>query len=204
MGKWKIETWHKKLWKGTERETIKTYEKLVMRKPNGQIEHSAKIVYRSYGSGYYQVGISKDKVVTRKLIAKRNLQWYEAKKEVMKHKKLYRVQIVLNDANTNQNEIPYKHTYYGFRLIAFHTNHDLLKQNKEKFKDILIKFIEDCIKYKEDNWIWFDAYYGYEGFKNPTLAYGANMNENGYFYLQWTKRHGSIQREEIHRIKEIL
>lgn len=203
MGKWEIETWNKKIWKNTKREQITTYKRLVKRDKKGKFISIAKIQTKAYGSGYYDVGISKGKIVTRKKIAEKNIMWYNRRKEVMSKKEIFRVQIVLNDAVTNQIEIPYRgNNYYGFRLIAFHTKHELLVNLKEKFKDRLIKFIEDCLKYKEDEWCWFDAYYGYEGFKNKVRSY-TFTNDIGCYYLQWTKRYGTIKKEECHKIKEL-
>jgi hypothetical protein len=191
---YKLETWKKTNWKGTKREQNITVERLVMRDEKGHFKKViTKIQEKSYGTGYYKVGISNGKIVSRQKIASKNVQWYSDRKKATTDKDVYRIAYVLND-------IPFQGTvYYGFRITAFSRHKDLLLQSKQKLKNRLIQFIEKCLGYSEDEF-WFNYYWGEGTITSDTVF----KNENGRFYLQWEKRHGTIIKEEPHRLSEIL
>lgn len=205
--KYKLEKWKKTNWKSTKRETVITVNKLVKRYPKntvidgkqmgGKFVKNApiinKIQEKSYGTGYYRVGLVGDTIVTRQKIADRIPQWYDRRKEVLSGN-LYRCSITLDD-------IPYVgDNYYGFKIIAFSRNKNILsKIYRDKMKKRLIQFIERCLGYRDDEF-WFDMYFGYEdiGISNAT------GNDNNKYYLIQQKRHGSHVREEQHNIGDLL
>lgn len=197
MYKYKIEIWNKTKWKGTARETTTTVEKLVKRDSKGHFIKGSPIITeiqeKSYGSGIYKVGIKKGKIVTRSKIAEKTPEWYEKRKEFLaKGRKIYRTSYVLND-------IPFRgNVYYGFRIVAFSHNEQLLKELRSKLKERLIEFIEDCLGYKSDEF-WFNMYFGYEA---PTVnnAYGS---DNGRYYLMWQKRYGTTIKQESHYLGDL-
>jgi len=212
IGKYKIEKWKKTNWKGTKREQKLTKEMLVKRQPKGTIINGKKVGGRIisiiperttvkdkqgkkhelhtiqkkvYGSGVYQVGLSKGKIVTRKLIAKRNVEWYEQRKEGISKHKMFRSSYILNNVPISKNG------YFGFRIVCFSNNQDQLKNFKAEMKEKLIKWIESCTRYNSDEF-WFDMYFGYE---SPTLA-NAFRSENRKYYLTMENTKGTIIKEQ--------
>jgi len=194
--KYKLETWERVKWKGTAREEKATVQRLVKRGANGQFLKGVpvikKIQTKVYGSGVYKVGIVNDKIVTRHKIAEKNIEWYNAKKEHDANTKLYRTSYVLNNVPISKNG------YFGFRIVVFSRDEQLLKNIKAKMKQRLIKWIEDCINYDEDEF-WFDMYFGYEA---PTPA-NASKNENGNYYLTQENSKGMVIKEKYGQLREL-
>jgi hypothetical protein len=194
--KYKLETWNKTKYKGQKREEKTTVKRLVKRDSNGHFAKNTPIItkihIKVYGSGVYQVGYINDKIVTRHKIAEKNIEWYNAKKEHDTNTKLYRTSYVLNNVPISKNG------YYGFRIVVFSTNEQKLKDIKPKMKQRLIKWIEDCINYEEDDF-WFDMYFGYEA---PSLA-NASKNENNNYYLTQENSKGMIIKEKNGQLREI-
>lgn len=196
--KYKLETWKIKKWRNTEREIIKEEKRLVMRDAITKRFSKNKPVItdireKVYGSGVYYVGYVNGKAVVRQLKVKRNLLWYETKKEEMKkEKKVYRTSYVLNNIPIS------KKGYFGFRIVVFGTNEQALRNLREKMKRRLIKWIEECIRYKEQEF-WFDMYFGYE---SPHLS-NALRNENGKYYLTEEDKHGLILKEKYGSVGEL-
>ncbi len=178
---YKLENWKRVKWRNTLRQETTTTQRLVKRDEKGHFKSVLEIRQKSYGTGQYLVGIDKKgKIITRHKIGERTPEWYEAKKTAVKGRKILRTAYVLND-------IPFRgNVYYGFRIIAFSHNAKLLTALKPKLKARLIRFIEQCIGYRQDEF-WFDMYFGYEA---PTQvnAYGS---DNNTYYCMWTKRTGS-------------
>ncbi len=203
--KYKSEQWNIVKWKGTKREIVKKETVLVKRFPkntiidgknvSGRFVKTIKnIEQKTYGTGVYHVGKIKTssgrwKIVTRRKIAEKTPLWYENRKEVLKNRILYRTAYVLSDVPYRGNE------YYGFRIIAFHWNKKLLERLKQKLKDRLKRFIEDCLGYKEDEF-WFDMYFGYSP-PEPSNGYKSDI---GKYYLIWEKAKGGIKKQEVHEI----
>lgn len=194
LKKYKIEIWKKRKWEGTKRETIGSQERIVLRDNKGRfVKVISKVQEKTYGSGVYKVGIVNGKIVTRQKIASRNVQWYERKKEVLSKSPIFRTSYVLND-------IPFRgNVYYGFRIVAFSRNQKMLEKLKPKLKDRLIEFIEQCLKYRKDEF-WFNMYWGYESPKQTNVM-SVEMNK---YYLMWQKRHGSIVKEERHSLMDLI
>lgn len=142
------------------------------------------------------MGIIKNKIIIRHKIAQKTPEWYEKRKEIIAKRIIYRAQIVLDD-------IPFRGSnYFGFRIIAFSHNHNLLVKLKTKMKERLIEFIENCLKYRHDEF-WFNMYWGYEGFDYKKVS-TATISDNNKFYLQWQKRYGGIRKEEKHSLMELV
>lgn len=201
MNKYKLEYWRKTLYKGQKNEKIVNYPVLVKRGKNGYFEKGTPIIKeireKTYGSGVYIVGVYEGKIITRKRIFRIDENWKrEHKEEIEQRKKsrqIYRTSYALND-------IPFRgNVYYGFRIIAFSNNKILLNNIKDKLKERLIQFIEDCLHYDREEF-WFSLYWGYE---SPVLC-NAYMNDNNKFYLSWQKRYGEIKKEEMHNLREII
>jgi hypothetical protein len=89
--------------------------------------------------------------------------------------------------------------YYGFRIVAFSHKPELLSNLRAKLKERLIQFIEQCLKYRRDEF-WFNMYFGYE---SPKLSntYGSDNNK---YYLMWQKRYGGSVKEESHNLGELI
>jgi hypothetical protein len=194
--KYRLETWKKTQWKGTARQQQTTVQRLVKRDTKGHFMKGTPVIKevreKSYGTGQYKVGVVNGKIVARLKIAKKPVQWYDNRKEVIANRKMYRTSYVLND-------IPFRgNVYYGFRIIAFSHNLNLLKNIRGKLKERLIEFIEKCISYRRDEF-WFDMYFGYEA---PSLN-NAFKTEDGKYYLMWQKRYGTSIKEETHNLTEI-
>lgn len=208
---YKLESWKKTLWKGTQRETKTEKTVLVNRYPKNTIIDGVNVSGRfvkdkpviseirekTYGSGSYKVGLSNGKIVTRLKVAEKTPEWYERKHEVLKNAEMLRCSLALND-------VPYKGTdYYGFRIVAFSRRKSILETiYPQKMYEALIKFIEKCLKYRSDEF-WFSHYLNYMGKIKPEKC-NAYSSENGKYYLLWTKRKtGSIMKQEIHNISEL-
>ena len=190
MTKYKIETWNRTRWKGTTRQDTTKQEVLVRRDKLGHFAKGEKnpvikqLSEKQYGSGTYKVGIVHGKVVTRYKTASRNVNWYERKKEVIANRQIFKITYALN--------VPYQGTvYYGFRITAFHWSEKILNSKKEAIKERLIKFIENSLHYKRDEF-WFNLYFG--GSK-PQLANAYKSDINTYV-CQWTTKYGSVKKEE--------
>lgn len=201
MNKFKKEIWNTKKWRGTQREENSTKNVLVQRDSKGHfVKVISEIHVKTYGSGIYEVGYYHGKPVTRKLSAKYTTEWYTARKEAINKHEILRCSIVLNDIPstrpTGRNE------YYGFRIIAFsHSQHLLKSIYPEKMRQRLIRFIEECLKYKEIDF-WFSTAKAYFGHENISKG-NSSKSDNGKFYLQWQKRTGSVMKREEHSIGEL-
>ena len=191
---YKTENWKKTSWKGTKRETTTTKKVLVKRDQKGHfISVIHKVQKKTYGSGVYNVGILHGKIVTRQKIAGRNVLWYEQRAEAIKekHKKpIYRTSYVLNNVPISKNG------YYGFRIVAFARNPDLLSKIRPKLKQKLIEWIEKCIKYSKDDF-WFDMYFGYE---KPSLS-NSIFSDSGNYNLTMENDKGIVIKESSGRIE---
>jgi hypothetical protein len=194
--KYRLETWKKKQWKGTIREQTTTIKRLVKRDSKGHFVKGTPVITevreKVYGSGVYYVGIYKNKIITRKLKVKRNVQWYEARKEAVTNHKLYRSSYVLNNVPISKNG------YFGFRIVCFSNSEKLLKDLRSKMKSRLIRWIEECVKYSSDEF-WFDMYFGYE---SPTVT-NAFRSENNKYYLTMENNKGMIIKEKDGRLNEL-
>jgi hypothetical protein len=213
VNKFKLESWNRKNWKGTKRETptqvktlVKRYpkgteingkkmggkfisvipEKRTVKDKSGKTHELTTIQTKVYGSGVYKVGLDKNgKVITRQKIAGRNVQWWEARKEEVAKHKIYRSSYVLNNVPISKNG------YYGFRIVCFAKSEPALRDLKGKMKAKLIKWIEQCVKYSSDDF-WFDMYFGYEA---PSVT-NAFKTEIGKYYLTMENTKGTIIKEE--------
>lgn len=205
MNKYKKEIWKIKKYRGQKREYLQSIEKLVKRDEKGHFKSVADISLKNYGSGVYQVGIKKGKVVSRHRIAKKSFEWEKERKEHLK-KDMYRSSYVLNNVPISQSNIAKligikanKESWTtGFRINAFSRNKEYLTEIRSKLKDRLIKFIEAQLKYDKNEW-WFDSYFGYEA---PHLANGA-MNCNNKYFVMIENMHGTIKNQEIGDIRTL-
>jgi len=199
--KYKLETWKKTSWKGTRRETAITIQMLVKRDLNGRFSKNNPVIkeirQKTYGSGTYQIGVYKNKIITRHKIAPRNIQWQKEKEEKFRTSIMYRCSLALND-------IPYKgDEYYGFRIIAFSRRKQILESvYPKKMEYKLIEFIEKCLKYRSDEF-WFGHYLNYMGKIAPEIA-NASISENNKYYLLWTKRKtGTILKQDYGHLGDL-
>lgn len=196
--RFKKEQWNRTKWKGTKRETKTKIPVLVQRDSKGHFVKVVKTIKeKTYPSGVYQVGIYKNKVVMRQRIQKISPEWKkEHKKEIRERiskRQIFRTSYALND-------IPFRgEVYYGFRIIAFSHNKEILHKLRPNLKKRLIQWIEKCVGYREDEF-WFNYNWGYEA---PQIS-NALITENNSFYLMWQKIYGSVVKEERHRITELF
>jgi len=203
--KYKEETWKIKKWKGTKRETINSVNKLVLRDTKGHFKSVADISLKNYGSGVYKVGIKKGKIITRKRIARKSLEW-EMERKTRQKREIYRSSYVLNNipvsvtAISKLNAVKANKQSWttGFRINCFSRNKDVLVMLKPKMKDRLIKYIEKHLGYDKGEW-WFDSYFGYEA---PSLINGAN-SENNRYYVMIENMRGTIKNQESGDIRTL-
>lgn len=204
---YKLEKWKEHKWKNTKREQIKTVERFVSRYPKGTIINGKNVSGRfvkekpvirdikfkhNINTGYVaKVGYYKGKMITKQTIQKPQKQEWGVLKP-KKQQRIYRTSYVLND-------IPYRgNVYYGFRIHVFSSSKKQLENLKSKIKNRLIKFIEECLKYRKSEF-WFDLYWGYE---SPKIV-NEPSNSNQTYTLQWQKSRGGIMKTEHGNIGDL-
>lgn len=198
MTKYKLETWEKTLWKGQTREQVTLRTRLVRRDAKGHFTGKnpviTKIQEKNYAKGHYRVGVIQNKIVVRQYVSPKDKTWYEQREERIKtkEKNILRSSYVLNNVPIS------KKGYFGFRIVAFHTNRNLLDHIKPKLKARLIKWIENCINY-DHNEFWFDMYFGYEP---PTNA-NTYASDNGKYFLTYENKNGIVLKENDGKLSDL-
>lgn len=207
--KYKLEKWKQYKWKGQTREQIGTTERLVKRDSKGHFAKGQPVIYdvkeRNYGSGTYRVGYVKGKAVVRQKIAKSN-NWWDNRKEAIANRKIFRSSYVLNNIPLSVTNPYFKYAIktgreswtIGFRINCFHHNKEFLASKKADMKKKLIAFIEEIVKYSQDEW-WFDSYFGYEA---PQLV-NAFKSENNKYYLTLENPRGVIVIKREGKVTEL-
>jgi hypothetical protein len=192
MKGYKLETWTKTKWKGTKREQKTTINRLVQRDKKGRfISVITDIREKRIGENIYYVGYRNNKIKTRKLKQKIIIEKGAVIKEPQ-HIDMYRTSYVLNNVPIS------KSGYYGFRIAAFSNNKELLYSIKDKLKRRLIRFIEKCVKYNQDEF-WFYMYFGYEA---PSLN-NISIRDNGKYELSMENKFGIVIKEESGEISKL-
>lgn len=190
--KYNLESWKKTQWKGTKREQTTKTIRLVSRDKKGHfISVISEVKERTDSTGIYYVGYVHGKIKTRKL-KERNVQHEMTPLKAERKGDIYRTSYVLNNVPISKNG------YFGFRIVAFSTSKELLYSLKDKLKQKLIKFIEQCVKYHKDEF-WFDMYFGYEA-PTPNNALNTDIDK---FYLTMENKVGMIIKEEYGEINRL-
>lgn len=120
------------------------------------------------------------------------------RKEPERKKPIYRTSYVLNQCNLSQRGIPVKREYYGFRIVCFSDDKELLHSIKYLMKQKLIKWIKKCVGYSE---LWFD-YDDYLGYESPTISNAYPTDNNTYDLLMENER-GTIIKELTGRLETL-
>lgn len=189
--KYNLESWKKTQWKGTARQTTTTINRFVARDKKGHfISVINDVKERSDSTGIYYVGYVNGKIKTRKLKERKIIS--EVGSGFGSKSYMYRTSYVLNNVPISKNG------YFGFRIVCFSTDKELLSLLKHKMKEKLIDFIEECIKYSKEEF-WFDMYFGYEA---PTLN-NIPFSEKGKYSLTMENKFGTIIKEKSGELRNL-